>query len=87
MTFLQKQNCILTGGQGATLAYDLAKDKLPKGKWTVSFDEVEALWKDSDGRHRVPSALAYSGGDFRFSLGGFESDWGSGYCLLCFCDK
>jgi hypothetical protein len=91
MTFLQKQNCILTGGQGATLAYDLAKDKLPKGKWTISFDEVKVkdspLWKGSYGGHRVPRVGARTDGGFYFDLGDFESDWGADDVLLCFCDK
>ena len=64
MLFLAKQNVILTGGQGVTLVYDLAKEKLPKGKWTVSFDEKEKLWKGSDGGHRVPGVYAHSDGDF-----------------------
>lgn len=87
MTFLQKQNCILTGGQGVTLAYDLAKDKLPKNKWTVSFDAVKALWKDFGGFHRVPHVDADSDGDFHFGLGFFVDYWDAGGVLLCFCDK
>ena len=62
------------------------KDKFPVGKWTVSFDEKEALWKDADGHHRVPYVIAYSAGGFAFFLGTFESDWNSGLALLCFCD-
>mgnify|MGYP001217575367 CR=1 FL=1 len=85
--FLRKQNAILVGGQGATLVYDLAKDQLPKGKWTVSFDEKDALWEDLDGSHGVPSVLAYSDGDFKFGLGYFEGGWVDGDYLLCFCDK
>jgi len=86
MLFLAKQNAILVGGQGVTLVYDLAKDKLPKGKWTVSFDEKDKLWKDTDGGHRVPGVGADSGGDFRFGLGCFEGGWDGNHCLLCFCD-
>jgi hypothetical protein len=86
MNFLGKQEAILVGGQGETLVYDLHKDKLPKGKYTVSFDKKDALWTDSDGDHRVPLVDAYSGGDFEFSLGYFEIDWNAGHCLLCFCD-
>jgi hypothetical protein len=87
MTFLKKQRAILVGGQGVLLANDLKGDEFPVGKWTVSFDEKEALWKDSGGRHRVPGVGRYSGGGWGFRLGFFEGDWDGGRCLLCFCDK
>ncbi len=86
MTFLRKQNAVLAGGQGATLVYDRAKDQLPKGKWTVSFDEKEALWEDS-GDRRVPRVHANTDGDFKFNLGNFGNDWNADNCLLCFCDS
>ncbi len=87
VNFLRKQNAILVGGQGTTLVYDLAKEQLPKNKSTVSFDKKDALWKDSDGRHRVPFVKADSGGGFEFGLGHFGRGWDSGHCLLCVCDK
>jgi hypothetical protein len=87
MAFLRKQNAILVGGQGATLVYDLAKDQLPKGKWTASFDEKDALWENADGGHGVPSVSARSNGGFKFYLGYFEFDWSDDNCLLCVCDK
>ncbi len=86
MALLRKHNAILVGGQGATLVYDLAKDKLPKGKYTVSFDEKDALWKGAGGDRGVPSVGADTDGDFGFYLGGFGHDWTSAYCVLCFCD-
>jgi len=86
MTFLGKQNAILVGGQGVTLLQENKPDEFPKGKWTVSFDQKDALWKDSDGNHRVPRVGAYSDGGFEFNLGYFVSDWGDYACLLCFCD-
>lgn len=87
MTFLKKQRAILVGGQGVLLANDLKGDEFPIGKWTVSFDEKEALWKDSDGCHGVPVVYRHSGGDREFHLGVFEGDWDGGGCLVCFCDK
>jgi len=87
MTFLKKQHAILVGGQGVLLANDLKGDEFPIGKWTVSFDEKESLWKDSDGDHRVPDVHRLSDGDRVFNLGIFELDWGGGVCLICFCDK
>lgn len=84
---LRAENAVLVGAQGASLAYEQKKDELPKGKWSVSFDEKDSLWRDPGGRHGVPYVPAYSGGVFDFDLGGFEDGWGSGYVLLCFCDK
>ena len=86
LTFLKSQNAIFTGAQGASLAYDLAGKQLPIGKWSVSFDEKEALWKDSDGGRRVPCLGRRSGGGWSFSLGCFEGGWDDVSCLLCFCD-
>jgi len=84
--FLKSQKAILVGAQGASLAYEQGKDKLPVGRWSVSFDEKEALWKDAVGYRRVPYVYRDSDGDFEFNLGSFEFDWDDGYCLLCFCD-
>jgi hypothetical protein len=86
MGFLKKMNAIHTGAQGASLVYQQKKDLLPKGYWYCSFDEKSRLWKDADGRRRVPFVYAHSGGDFGFRLGYFEGDWGDGSCVLCFCD-
>lgn len=87
IAFLKTQNNIFTGAVGASLVFEQKRDLLPKGKWYCSFDEKEALWKDSDGYHRVPSVNAYSDGDFRFDLGCFENDWAAAAVLLCFCDE
>ncbi len=81
---LARHNALLVGAQGIPVV-DTAK--LPKGKWYASFDQKENLWKDSDGRHRVPFVRANAGGDFKFSLGYFEGVWDGHGCLLCFCDK
>ena len=86
MAHLRSQKAVLVGAQGASLAYEQGKDKLPVNRWSVSFDEKAALWKDAGGDHRVPFVHRYSGGGFKFSLGCFEFDWGGGLCLLCFCD-
>ncbi len=83
MNFLEKKNSLLVGGQGLTLVHDLKKEEFPKGKWTVSFDKKENLWKDSDSNHRVPHVVADTGGDFEFGLGAFGLDWDDRCCLLC----
>jgi len=86
MAFLAKQNAIFVGDHGLTLVCEQKKEELPKGKYTVSFDKKESLWKDTDGNHRVPNVYANSGGGFRFDLGYFEHGWVDSSCLLCFCD-
>ncbi|QQS60110.1 hypothetical protein IPN41_03200 [Candidatus Falkowbacteria bacterium] len=86
MTFLKKQNAIFVGAQGISLLRDVDKEKFPIGKWTVSFDEKENLWKDADGGHGVPLVGRGSGGVWRFDLGYFGFQWGSVDCLVCFCD-
>ncbi len=87
MAFLKTQNNIFTGAVGAALVFEQKRDLLPKGKWYCSFDEKEALWKDSVGYHRVPDVRARSGGAFDFDLGYFGRDWVAGFVLLCFCDE
>ena len=87
MAKLHSQKAILVGAQGASLAWEQKKEELPVNRWSVSFDEKNALWKDADGRHRVPLVYRYSDGDFKFNLGLFEIAWGGDYCLLCFCDE
>lgn len=86
LVYLKSQNAILAGAQGASLTYELAEKQLPIGKRSVSFDEKEALWKDSDGSRRVPCLDRLSDGDWLFRLGIFEDGWSDGSCLLCFCD-
>ncbi len=86
MTFLKKQGAILVGGQGVTLLQDQKADEFPVGKWTVSFDEKDALWTDSVGYHGVPFVYRHSDGGWEFYLGYFEFDWSGDFCLLCFCD-
>lgn len=86
LAHLRSQKAVLVGAQGASLAYEQGKEQLPIGRWSVSFDEKDALWKDAGGHHRVPSVDRRSVGDFKFRLGYFEHDWNDYHCLLCFCD-
>ena len=81
---LDRHNALLVGAQGLPVV-DTAL--LPKGKWYVSFDQKENLWKDSDGYRRVPGVYACDDGAFEFYLGRFERDWHAVNVLLCFCDK
>ncbi|MCC7004879.1 hypothetical protein IT397_03110 [Candidatus Nomurabacteria bacterium] len=87
LAFLKSQKAVLVGAQGATLAYEQGKDKLPMSRWSVSFDEKDTLWLDADGYRRVPFVYRHSDGDFYLDLGYFVDDWYGAYCLLCFCDS
>ena len=86
LAFLRKQRAILVGGQGLTLVQDEKPDEFPVGKWTVSFDEKDALWEDAARNHRVPFVFRHSVGDWEFGLGIFEKPWNGDDCLLCVCD-
>jgi hypothetical protein len=86
LAFLASQRAILVGAQGISLARQLKKEQFPVGKWTVSFDEKDALWTVDVGNHWVPHVDRCSGGDWNFDLGSFEIDWNDGCCLVCFCD-
>jgi hypothetical protein len=82
----KKNNAILTGAQGLSLVYQIHKEELPRGKYTVSFDEKDALWADASGCHRVPLVDHCSDGDFEFDLGYFGRDWRRNFVVLCLCD-
>ena len=86
IAFLATQKAVLTGAQGASLAFERKRDQLPKGYWHSSFDEKDRLWQDAGGCRRVPLVSAFSGDGFEFSLGDFEGVWGGDFALLCFCD-
>lgn len=77
---------VLVGAQGVTALQAQQPDIFPTGKWTLSFDEKDALWKDADGDHGVLNVRRDSDGDWRFSLGGFGHSWSSDGVLVCFCD-
>ncbi len=83
LAFLKTQKAILVGAQGISVVWQQAKEQFPKGKWTISFDEKDALWRVADGRHGVPRVHRRSGGDWYFGLGCFEYDWYDDDCLLC----
>lgn len=87
MAHLRSQKAALVGAQGASLVYEQKKDELPVNRWSVSFDEKDALWVDATGYHRVPHVDRHSDGGFEFDLGRFEGNWDGDHCLLCFCDE
>ncbi len=71
LAFLEQQGAILVGAQGLFLLQQEKPNLFPKDKWTLSFDEKDALWEDADGDHRVPCVCWYSDGDWRFYLSYF----------------
>ncbi len=83
LAFLKTQKAILVGAQGISVVWQQAKEQFSKGKWTVSFDEKDALWQDAVGYHGVPYVSQYSGGGWDFVLGYFEGGWRGDRCLLC----
>lgn len=82
LAFIEYEKGIKIGGQGVTLLHDKQPDIFPVGKWTVAFDEKDALWKDADGDHRVPYVYRYSDGDRLFNLCSFEFSWDSESMLV-----
>lgn len=86
MNFLAKQNAILVGGQGITLAQELHENEFPVNKLIFSFDEKDALWTDTAGDHRVPDVFRFSFGEWNFDLDYFRNGWLAGCCLFCLCD-
>jgi len=85
MAFLASHNAIHTGAQGASLVFELLREKLPKGYWYTSFDEKAALWSDSAG-HGVPILDAHSVDAFGLRLGRFHNRWRDVDITLCFSD-
>lgn len=86
LAFLRDQQAILVGAQGLSLVCEYSLGELPVNREFVSFDDKEALWKDSSGRNRVPSVGLGSDGALDFVLGVFSGVFGKDGCLLCFCD-
>lgn len=86
LALYDREKGFLTGAQGLSMVYQLKRDELPKGKWTVSFDKKEALWRNFGGGHGVPGVDAVADGGFRFGLGCFEGGWDSDRCVVLFCD-
>jgi len=85
LAFLASNNATLVGAQGLTALQKDQPEIFPTGKYTVSFDEKDTLWKNAGG-HRVPDVHRDSDGDWKFGLGCFEGSWDSVDVLVCFCD-
>lgn len=78
---------VLTGAQGAALAYQQGKSYMSyKYKGFVSFDKKDNL-PVLNGYHRVPNVLADTDGSFCWGLDHFDDDWYESSVLLCFCNE
>ena len=87
LIFLRKQKAVFVGTQGASLIWQKKKEKLPINKWSISFDEKKALWKEPRGYFEMlPCVDRFSAYDWRFHLVLFRSYWSDNDCLICFCD-
>lgn len=87
LVFMKTQPGIrFVGGQGLSLVYQLKKEEFLIGKYTISIDKKDNLWKDAGGYRRVPRVGRRSDGDWDFSLSNLDGDWHTNYCVLCFCD-
>ena len=85
LAFLVTQGAILVGAQGISLVYQLAKERFPTTKWTLSFDEKNALWKGASGGRRVPFMYRDLDGTWYFHLENFVNKWLDIRCLLYIC--
>ena len=82
----KRQNAVLVGAQGLTTLQETHSNEFPAGKYFLSFDEEENLWKDADGYHRVPYVDRYSDGGWLFGLVYFGGAGDSGGILVVFCE-
>lgn len=90
LDFLRSQKAIFVGTQGLALVYELYKEKFLKNRFTISFDEKEALWVDGEGHHQVSHISALQVGKvdtFKFCLVDFNLNRYDDSCLLCLCDE
>lgn len=86
LTYLKLQNAILVGAHGMSLLWQYMNEVIPMDKIILSFDEKEALWKDTNNQYRVPSMhVRRADGLWRLGLKYFYEEWDNRYCLLCFC--
>jgi hypothetical protein len=83
MSLLKEENALFVGAQGVSLVYELAKKELPYGRWAVSFDEKDALWKDAGGEYRM-AGIGHISEGYGFDLGYYGYRLNSGRCVLCF---
>lgn len=83
ISFYRKQHAILVGAQGLTLAKDLRAGEFPVDRGTVSSDEKDALWENSNGDHLQAFVYRYTNDGWGLGLGCLEHGW-QYYCLLCF---
>ena len=86
INFLRAQpGNVFLGAHGIPLIWNM-RGEFPKGSMHCSFDELDALWKDSEGDPKVPYLLRDPRGGFDFRLCSSKNDFGLHFYLLSFCD-
>ncbi|MFA6097829.1 MAG: hypothetical protein WC788_09490 [Candidatus Paceibacterota bacterium] len=93
LEFLKTQKAILIGLEGVWLVWNHIhklqhlQEAFPAGKYAVSFDEKELLWKNDQGRSQVPNIGRDFENKWSFFLDTFDAKWDANYILLCFNEK
>lgn len=93
LEFLKTQKAILIGLEGILLVWNHIniwqhlQEAFPVGKYEVSFDQRDLLWKNDQGRPRVPTMGRDVEDEWNFFLDAFDAKWDDNYILLCFCEK
>ncbi len=93
LMFLEAQKAILVGAQGLSLLWQHKRERFPRGRWVVSFDETndkvpQIYWRTIEEVGYDPEYLNLSSSDdvWDFGLASFSRDWrGDNCCLLCIC--
>jgi hypothetical protein len=85
LQFLADNKVLLTGAQGLAVGWQQSKEYFPLGKWLISFDEKNKLWKDANGVYRLPCVLHLSEDDYKIYLDCFDDVWDDGYSLFGIC--
>jgi len=83
LRYLKSRQALLLGAQGPTIVCEQGKEKLPKCRWLVSFDDRPSLWNDSKDE-RIPFLMVVASEVPVFGLCYFADGLAEGDCLLCF---
>ncbi len=89
LEFLKKEKAILVNAQGLTLAWSLHKEKFPKDKWILSWDNLESLPKAPDlkyDEYNMPMIGLRSDGVWQLNLYALQP-LSAMYVIICFTEK
>ena len=83
-TFLESQNSVYLGAQGAALVFAQKLKQLPINTWIDSYDMKERLLQSPKGSYRVPRIFHTSTAQYFFIVGTVCDELKSNPALLCF---